>query len=1321
MFYDVHSLYNHMQYKHHKITQLAIPCLCCGMFFQNMSSLKVHRQQHLNELNCDGVSVHNEIFTSILSATSESTFNLKLNEKFMNSNGTVKETCKEKFKKWCKIKLSCKDCREGELNPFKLHLHYLQHHPLRKGIKFCCVECQCHVDCLYRFLNHYTDKHENHLSYNCVVCSKLYWNFSSLQLHYLECHPALKLLICLCCGQVFAKASQLIVHVKQKHNLDVKRRSGLRIRDDSIVKQELESSESEVEEFVGAEEDSWDDSEISNQPLVKNRQKTQPRDTAIESATTIDELFLDEINGTSEIPLNHLNVPLHERLEHGIISKNGLRLISELRWKDIDYNCYTCGSSHESVMDLNDHMIVNHSKNQLMNCSKCEFGEGRSIISYLNHLMTKHHEHLRFCCFVCSAIFYDVSALWKHLTQAHKAIADKILPCLICGQYLESLRLLKAHKVTHVSQENVESYLTYKKNFAAELEGNMMECRYNMVLAECDKNPDGTVSSNCVTKFSLWNELSLKCRECTADAMSLSEFHLHCERDHLDTVGSKYFCDICPAESYTNMSTFIYHNISRHDNKLKFCCITCSQMFWNFTALYRHYRACHPNFKIYMCLICGYHSYAYVRLNFHTASVHCLGNEKAALTPLQKQIHLEKLKATRNSKKNRIKRHVPKPPKPATKSKQNRSRTIEPDKLPEDIKTIEELFEPELNGTSVLPLIRLNIPKEHVANDGTITEAGLVTISRVRWSDISYRCSDCQDIFKSVMSLKTHVYKTHTSSCYLECSKCPTGKSRMIHGFVNHVTNKHYEHLKFCCIICSKMFYEVKTLWKHTNDAHKMKGCPVSPCLVCGNIAKSFLNLKHHKMSHLNQETMDSHQEYKMFFAKEMNGVMIESKYNLAIPDTDKNADGTVNAEACANWNKWSDITQICRQCPIEPMLVPEYYLHLESNHPDMRGEKYTCNDCPEKEFHQINAFLIHNMKRHGQHLSYCCMVCSQLFWNFAALNRHYRESHPAYKRFICLFCGHPFADIFKVNDHAAGKHGMKRTADGTMTEKPVVTYKERARISIRRRQKLKSLAKDVVLFEVNSENEDEDVEDNNVHDTLNIFQNVVMLEQEHVVGKVMDIKDVLDEILPAEAEVSINRLDTLEDVKMDSCDDDVDMKSQMSFEAIDVDTKMDKSDVESVAGDKEWDSLSSDGTEEYKPPARKKKIPTKRLFKLPKIIKVLKPFEKLFEAELNGTSKIAQQAHINVRGIYKTDNGEIMPEGLEEIGAQRWHDFTFQCLKCDISTSTMWDLKEHSKKKHPEVKFPFSCPGCPKSTFNDVPSIINHLSMRHFEHLKFW
>ncbi|CAO1337730.1 unnamed protein product [Diamesa tonsa] len=1046
-----------------------------------------------------------------------------------------------------------------------------------------------------------------------------------------------------------------------------------RTRNENIVKQELVASDCDVEEFAGADDDSWDESEISTQPKKKH-----VLHAVIDKATTIDELFLDEVNGTSEIPLNHLNVPITECLENGRISKNGLRLIPELRWKDIDYSCLACGSSFDTVIDLKNHVRGNHPKKTLMNCSSCMFGEARTIISYLNHLMTKHHEHLRFCCFVCSEIFYDVSALWKHVTEEHKDIASKMVPCFICGQYNETFRMLKAHKVTHVTHENVESFITFKKNYAPQLEENIVDCPYNMALADCDKNADGSVSSNCVTKYSSWNEIILKCHECSAEPMVLPEFHLHCERDHSDTIGSKYFCEKCPAEAFSRMCSFLYHNISHHDQQLKFCCVTCSQMFWNLTALYRHYRVCHPNFKIWMCLICGYHSFSYQRLNMHTASVHGIGKKK--------QMKLEKLKSIQNKTKSAIKPSLP--ILMDQKLKQNRRRTIVPDKLPHNIKTTEELFKPELNGTSPHSLVHLNTSKDHVAVDGTVTDAGLINISPIRWSDISYRCAECQDIFGTVLSLRDHVYKTHKTTCNLECSICPNGKSRMVHGFVNHVTTKHYEHLKFCCIICSIMFYDIKTLWKHVYQDHRMKRELISPCLICGTIAKTLKFVKQHKMAHLNQETMDTQQDFNNFFAKELNGVMMESKYNLAIPDSDKNDDGTVKEEASVKWNKWNAITQKCLHCPTEPMSLPDYYLHLEAHHPELRGIKFTCEECPTKEFSAINAFLIHNIKRHGTHLSYCCIVCSQLFWNYTALHRHHSECHPAFNRCICLYCGHQFSKVYKVNEHTTSMHGMKKTADGEVIEMTLVAYKARARIGVKRREKIKSL-----MLPGNSDNDDD------VRDTLNVFHNNIIMKQEHEnleEDEVMDIKEVLiEEILPAETEESLELLD-------------------------DVEKDMTEDDVESIAGDKEWDSFSSDGSEEFKPPAKKTKVFRGRILKIPKTIKDVKTFEQLFEEEFNGTSSIPQSAHINIRAIYQTDNGEIMPEGLEEIGAQRWQDFTFQCIKCDTKSSSMFELKEHSKKKHPEVKFPLSCPGCPKSTFNDIPSLINHLTLRHYEHLKF-
>ena len=1289
MFYDVLSLYKHIKSKHHTFLQLIFPCLCCGMFLENMSSLKAHRQLHLNELTCDGISVFKDIFPSIFDDTTEGSLNLKLAERYKESDGTVKESCKKKFNKWCKIKLLCNNCTENEMDPFELHLHYHQRHPLKKGPKFSCSECEKSVDCIYSFLNHYTNKHENHLRYNCVVCCKLYWKFSALQMHYFECHPVIKVTICLDCGQVFSKVSQLIVHVKQKHNLDDDRSTELKKRDDCIVKQEVEISECEMEEFVGDDDDSCDESEDSNHSLVQIPKKKQICNVNVETASTIDELFLDEINGTSEIPLNHLNVPLNECLEHGRISMNGLRLVPELRWHDIDYNCYTCGSSFESVIDLKNHVKGNHSKSSIMKCSKCIFGEGRTIISYLNHLMSKHYEHLRYCCFVCSTIFYDVSSLWKHLKQMHKYIADQILPCLICGMFMESLRNLKQHKVLHINQENVESHRAYKSNFATELEINMMDCPYNMALFDSDKNVDGTVSIECDKKYSLWNELYLKCHECSVEAMVLPEFHLHCERDHSETIGSKYFCEKCPAESFGRLCSFLHHNTMRHDQQLRYCCVVCSQMFWNYTALYRHYRACHPNFKFWLCLICGYHSFSFNRLNKHSARVHGIGNDRPVMTPLQKQMQLEKFKEIQKKRKLKTQSKKKETMVIERRGKQNRRRTQEAVKLPANIKTIEELYESELNGTSTQPLMHLNISKEHVTIDGSVMETGLVAISPIRWSDILYRCPECQDSFETIISLKEHAVKTHKVRKNFICSECPNGNSRSVHGFVNHMTTKHHEHLKMCCIICSKMYYDVNTLWQHVKQAHRITGEVLTPCLICGVIAKSLMSSKQHKMSHLNQESMDSHRMFTKGFAKELNGEMMESKYNLAIPDYDKNADGTVKEKACIKFNKWNDITQICRECPTKPMTLPDYYLHLDSDHPEIRGRKYLCHECPTEEFSRINSFLIHNMIRHGTHLSYCCFVCSQMFWNYAAVHRHYRECHPSYKRYICLFCGHQFSDVYKVNEHTACIHGLKKSADGKITETAVVVFRNRARISLRRREKNKSIASDVVLLSVNSQN---DNDTNDVHDTLNIFHNNFTLEQEHV-NEVMNIKVLIDERLPPPTEESFD------DVNMDKSEDA----------------------VESVADSKKCDSFSSNDFEDFKPPPPKKKRVFKDKVKLAKSIEVVPTFEKLFEEEFNSTTDKSQIAHINVRAIYKLDNGEIMSEGIAEIGTQRWHDFTFQCLKCDSNSTSMFVMKEHSKKKHPDLKFPLSCPNCPKSTFDEISSLINHLSLRHFEHLKFW
>lgn len=71
-------------------------------------------------------------------------------------------------------------------------------------------------------------------------------------------------------------------------------------------------------------------------------------------------------------------------------------------------------------------------------CSKmCHSNAFQSSI--LNHMAKKHYDVLRFCCVVCSKVFYNMPLLMQHYKSVHPTASLIIYPCLQCGLYSVSI------------------------------------------------------------------------------------------------------------------------------------------------------------------------------------------------------------------------------------------------------------------------------------------------------------------------------------------------------------------------------------------------------------------------------------------------------------------------------------------------------------------------------------------------------------------------------------------------------------------------------------------------------------------------------------------------------------------------------------------------------------------------------------------------------------------------------------------------------------------------------------------------------------------
>ena len=154
--------------------------------------------------------------------------------------------------------------------------------------------------------------------------------------------------------------------------------------------------------------------------------------------------------------------------------------------------------------------------------------------------------------------------------------------------------------------------------------------------------------------------------------------------------------------------------------------------------------------------------------------------------------------------------------------------------------TVEKLFKDELENTSQLATAFLSVLDCERMPDGTISNQGLLTINPKRWLNFEYKCEVCQKILPSVLDLKNHCQSVHPDSIdsIFSCSECPgqaDQKFKRCSRFINHVTKKHYEHLRFSCLKCNDIFWNIGSLYKHYKSKHPFDVNKIFPCLICGH------------------------------------------------------------------------------------------------------------------------------------------------------------------------------------------------------------------------------------------------------------------------------------------------------------------------------------------------------------------------------------------------------------------------------------------------------------------------------------------------------
>jgi hypothetical protein len=351
---------------------------------------------------------------------------------------------------------------------------------------------------------------------------------------------------------------------------------------------------------------------------------------------------------------------------------------------------------------------------------------------------------------------------------------------------------------------------------------------------------------------------------------------------------------------------------------------------------------------------------------------------------------------------------------------------------PEDVG---RMFPEETEGTSKFPHLHLDVPESCKLADGEVPEEFASKVSTLRWKDL-FKCLLCTDVqFDSVLDIKNHHKEAHKSSrktfnCHL-CVGGPKGvelKTPSENVLLNHLVMKHFlEHLRFCCMVCSKMFYDLRSINNHYKTHEG--GFFLYSCFLCCYTAIDMEALRFHKPSH----SIDCSENMALCrkIQEKFDSGIIENPTSAFVDDHERNADGTVSEECqqrlAVDWSFGSYRCTKCDQTFITPFDLNTHNLliHGRRGHEKAR-ETFNCIPCEKRQFgpsrstfESMYTFVNHSIEeRHQDNIEYSCVACFKVFWNLGALVKHYKEIHSAFSIVPCNHCGKIFANSAVASIH---------------------------------------------------------------------------------------------------------------------------------------------------------------------------------------------------------------------------------------------------------------------------------------------------------------
>lgn len=157
----------------------------------------------------------------------------------------------------------------------------------------------------------------------------------------------------------------------------------------------------------------------------------------------------------------HMEIHPRKLLSDGEVPENWLQKFKDFKtWKDLKFPCGAhCNRTFNDLFSLACHNLEKEKdSDQEIMCQFCddpkEFKGRNALPTFINHIAKVHKlMHLKYCCIVCSKVFYNMPLLAEHMKNCHPATRLMFFPCFECGHYVRRQSLLIAHKKKHDHKE----------------------------------------------------------------------------------------------------------------------------------------------------------------------------------------------------------------------------------------------------------------------------------------------------------------------------------------------------------------------------------------------------------------------------------------------------------------------------------------------------------------------------------------------------------------------------------------------------------------------------------------------------------------------------------------------------------------------------------------------------------------------------------------------------------------------------------------------------------------------------------------------------